>query len=73
MKTIVLSFTLVTAVLSLMAGLVFTVCTMTTKQIQNKRLVHYKHPCIVLNVDNRGCQAEIEMRTRVVLVPRLPR
>ena len=25
----------------------------------------YKHPCIVLKVDNRGCQTEMEMRTRI--------
>ena len=25
----------------------------------------YKHPCIVLKVDNQGCQTEMEMRTRI--------
>ena len=25
----------------------------------------YKHPCIILKVDNQGCQTEMEMRTRM--------
>ena len=25
----------------------------------------YKHPCIVLKVDNQGCQTEMEIRTRM--------
>ena len=56
-------------VLFLIAGAISAVHNMSNKQSQNKRLVYYKHPCIVLKVDNRGCQAEIEMRTRVVMVP----
>ena len=61
------------AVLSIIAGAIFSAHTMSDKQLQNKRLVYYKHPCIVLKVDNLGCQAEIEMRTRVAVVPRLAR
>ena len=61
------------AVLSIIAGVIFTARAMSTKQLLNARLVYYKHPCIVLKVDNLGCQAEIEMRTRVVVVPRLAR
>ena len=26
----------------------------------------HKYPCIVLKVDNQGCQTEIELRTRMV-------
>jgi hypothetical protein len=60
-------------VLFCIAGVILTACTMSTKQLLNRRLVYYKHPCIVLKVDNRGCQAEIEMREHVVAVPRLAR
>ena len=57
-------------VLSLMTGAVFTVHYLGTRQILNKKLVLREHPYIVLKVDNRGCQAEIETRTRVVVAPR---
>lgn len=57
-------------VLSLMTGAIFSVRTMSTKKIHNKRLVHYKHPIIVLKVDNRGCQAKMEMRTHVAVAHR---
>jgi hypothetical protein len=33
-------------------------------QIQSRKPLSYKHPCIVLKVDNQGCQTEIEMRSR---------
>lgn len=35
------------------------------KQLRTRRLASYKHPCIVLEVDNNGCQSKIEMRTRL--------
>ncbi len=60
-------------VLFCIAGVIFTARAMSTKQLLDARLVYYKHPCIVLKVDNRGCQAEIEMREHVVAVPRLAR
>ena len=34
------------------------------KQVQSRKHTSYKHPCIVLKVDNQGCQTEIEMRSR---------
>ena len=68
-----LSFALVISLLCVIGGVVFVTRAMSTTQPIDKRIFHYKHPCIVLKVDNRGCQAEIEMRTRVVMVPRLAR
>ena len=34
------------------------------RQLRARTLASYKHPCIVLEVDNNGCQSKIEMRTR---------
>jgi hypothetical protein len=72
-KSIVLSFALLVSVVSLMAGSIFAVRTMSSEQAQIRRVDRYEHPCIVLKVDNYGCQAEIEMRTRMVRAPRLDR
>ena len=69
MKTRALSVAAVISILSLIGGVVFVARAMNTSQPIDRKLFHYKHPCIVLKVDNRGCQAEIEMRTRVVMVP----
>ena len=41
--------------------------TLNNRQVTS-RVASYSYPCIVLKVDNYGCQAEIEMRTRVVVV-----
>ena len=61
-------------VLSLMAGAAFALQTLVTaertRQLRNVRLAYYKHPCIVIKVDNLGCQAELEMRTEVAVVRR---
>ena len=40
-----------------------------TRQLRNERLVYYQHPCVVIKVDNRGCEAELEMRTEVAVSP----
>ena len=37
------------------------------RQLQTKRVSLYKYPCIVLKVDNSGCQTEIEMRPHVAV------
>jgi len=67
MKRRTVSVAAVISVLSLMTGIIFTVLTLCDIERQNRRLVYYSHPVIVLKVDNRGCQAEIEMRTRAVV------
>ncbi len=61
-------------VLSLMVGAIFAVHTLIaaerTRQLSNVRLVYYEHPCVVIKVDNRGCEAELEMRTELAVVRR---
>ena len=71
MKSIVLSFAILVSVVSLMAASIFAARTMSSEQAQIRRADSYEHPCIVLKVDNYGCQAEVEMRTRVAAAPRL--
>ena len=45
----------------------FVVFSANERQLQLKRVSQNKYPCIVLKVDNRGCQSEIEMRTHVAV------
>ena len=45
----------------------FVVLNANERQLQIKRVSQSKYPCIVLKVDNSGCQTEIEMRTHVVV------
>lgn len=45
----------------------FVVFSANERQLQIKRVSRYKYPCIVLKVDNSGCQTEIEMRTHVAV------
>jgi hypothetical protein len=49
--------------LVVLASIVFTALSGT--HIRSTESTPYKHPCIVLKVDNQGCQTEIEMRTRM--------
>jgi hypothetical protein len=57
------------AIAALVATVVvmFVVFSANERQIQIKRVSQYKYPCIVLKVDNSGCQTEIEMRTHVAV------
>jgi hypothetical protein len=48
----------------------FVVFSTNERQLQIKRVSQNKYPCIVLKVDNRGCQTEIEMRTHVAVTAR---
>jgi hypothetical protein len=50
-----------------MAAIIIMAVTANEKQLSTKRLASYKHPIIVLEVDNNGCQSKIEMRTRVAV------
>jgi hypothetical protein len=45
----------------------FVVFSANERQLQIKRVSQSKYPCIVLKVDNSGCQTEIEMQTHVVV------
>ena len=67
MKRRALGAAVVISILSLIAGIVFTVRTLCDIELRNRKLVYYKHPVIVFKVDNRGCEAEMEMRTRVAV------
>jgi hypothetical protein len=49
--------------LVVLASIVFTALSGT--QTRNVEPASYKYPCIVLKVDNQGCQTEIEMRSRM--------
>jgi hypothetical protein len=49
--------------LVVLASIVFTALSGT--QIRSIEPASPKYPCIVLKVDNKGCQTEIEMRTRM--------
>jgi hypothetical protein len=62
-------FLVITMLFATAAGLC-TVVIKSERQQNNRRLTSYKHPCIVLKVDNSGCQSEIEMRTRVAVAAR---
>jgi len=55
-------FVLLTTI-AVLASIVFTA--MSGTHIRITGTVPYKHPCIVLKVDNQGCQTEVEMRTRM--------
>ena len=70
MKTRARSVAVVISILCLMAGIIFTVRTLYDIELRNRKLVFYRHPVVVLKVDNRGCQSEIEMRTHVAVAPR---
>ncbi|MCG6918247.1 MAG: hypothetical protein LJE89_11965 [Deltaproteobacteria bacterium] len=47
--------------LVVLASIVFTALSGT--QIRKIEPASHKYPCIVLKVDNQGCQTELEMRT----------
>jgi hypothetical protein len=45
----------------------FVVFSASERQLHIKRVSQNKYPCIVLKVDNSGCQTEIKMRTHVAV------
>ena len=55
------------SMLSVMAAIIIMAVTANEKQLSTRRLATYKHPIIVLEVDNTGCQSKIEMRTWVAV------
>ena len=54
MKTRARSVAVVISILCLMAGIIFTVRTVYDIELRNRKLVYYRHPVVVLKVDNRG-------------------
>ena len=63
----VVNLFIVISMLSIMTAIIIVAVTANKKQLNARRLASYKHPCIVLEVDNAGCQSKIEMRTRVAV------
>ena len=67
MKIKVIKAWIVIAALLVSLVVIFVAFSANERQVQIKRVSQNKYPCIVLKVDNRGCQTEIEMRTHVVV------
>ena len=67
MKIKVIKPWIVIAALFVTVVAMFVVFSASERQLQIKRVSQNKYPCIVLKVDNNGCQAEIEMRTHVTV------
>ena len=70
MKIKVFKAWIVIAALFITVVALFLVFSANERQLQIKRVSQNKYPCIVLKVDNRGCQTEIEMRTHVAVTAR---
>ncbi len=67
MKIKVIRSWIVIAALFVTVVALFLVFSANERQLQIKRVSQNKYPCIVLKVDNSGCQTEIEMRTHVAV------
>ena len=67
MKIKVIKAWIVIAALFVSVVALFLVFSANERQLQIKRVSQNKYPCIVLKVDNRGCQTAIEMRTHVAV------
>jgi len=67
MRIKVIEACIVIAALFVTVVVMFVVFCANERQLQTKRVSLYKYPCIVLKVDNSGCQTEIEMRTHVAV------
>jgi len=67
MKIRVIKAWIVIAALLVSLVVIFVAFSANERQVQIKRVSQNKYPCIVLKVDNRGCQTEIEMRTHVAV------
>jgi len=67
MKIKVIKAWIVIAALFATLVVIFAVFSINERKLQIQRVSQNKYPCIVLKVDNRGCQAEIEMRTHVAV------
>ena len=67
MRSKVIKAWIVIAALFLTVVAMFVVFSANERQLQIKRVSQNKYPCIVLKVDNSGCQTEIEMRPHVAV------
>ena len=67
MKIKVIKAWIVIAALFIAVVVLFVVFSANERKLQTRRVSQYKYPCIVLKVDNSGCQTEIEMRPHVAV------
>ena len=67
MKIKVMKAWIVIAALFVTVVAMFVVFSTNERQLQIQRVSQNKYPCIVLKVDNSGCQTEIEMRPHVAV------
>jgi len=67
MRIKVIKAWMVIAALFVTVVAMFVVFSANERQLHIKRVSQNEYPCIVLKVDNRGVQAEIEMRTHVAV------
>ena len=67
MKIRVIKAWIVIAALFVTLVATFVVFSANERQVQIKRVSQNKYPCIVLKVDNSGCQTEIQMRPHVAV------
>jgi hypothetical protein len=65
MRSNVVNLVILIATVVFTTGAIFMLLTQSERKLQARRLSVYKHPVIVLKVDDSGCRTEIEMRTRV--------
>ena len=65
MRVRLVNVLIVITVLSVTAVAIITALAVNGKELHTKKLASFKHPCIIFEVDNQGCQSKIEMRTRI--------
>jgi hypothetical protein len=68
MKIKVIKAWIVIAALFVTVVVMFVVFSAHERQLQIRRVSQNEYPCIVLKVDNSGCQTQIEMRPHVAVV-----
>ena len=64
MKVERFSLCMLIATVLVLAGIVLLAASPSARQVHAKKLASYKHPYIVLKVNNQGCETEIKVRTR---------
>ena len=68
MKIKVIKAWIVIAALFVTVVVMFVLFSAHERQLQIRRVSQNEYPCIVLKVDNSGCQTQIEMRPHVAVV-----
>jgi hypothetical protein len=68
MKIKLIKAWIVIAALFVTVVVMFVVFSAHERQLQIRRVSQNEYPCIVMKVDNSGCQTQIEMRPHVAVV-----